>query len=210
MQNKLVSKVFEKASSEGAPKSRNGLATHIHTAMNELNLKPPTTKSIGTYHQKLEANEDYAIARVTLDSFASYLEYDDYADFIQKNSRKTVNTKRCKFLIIALLAVIGFLIYDAQRKKCMTWDGEQYVKVHCEEANAKPIDPGLLANFKKLEKDCNKDFFFNEDGSPKVWYYKRGDKDLELFSSPGIHPVKGNDLHKINDDMICKHVCDTY
>jgi len=209
MQYKLLSMVFEKASSDGAPKSINGLATHIHNAMDALGLNPPTTKSIGTYHQKMEANEDYTISRDILDGFSKYLEYDDYSDFIKRNNKNT-NTNRVRFVIILLLAVIAFLIYDATRKKCMRWDGQEYVKVHCEEVNAKPIDRGLLNDFKKLEADCRYDFFFDQDGSPKVWYYKRGDKDLELFSSPGMHPVKGNDLRKIKEDMISKHICNTY
>ena len=210
MQYKLLLMVFEKALSEGAPNTKNGLATHIHNAMDELGLKPPTTKSISTYHQKLEKNEEYAISRDILNEFSKYLEFENYGEFIQRNSKKTTNTNRFRFVIIILLAVIGFFIYDATRKKCMRWDGQQYIKVHCEEENAKPIDRGLLTNFRKLEVDCRKDFFFNTDGSPKVWYYKRGNKDLELFSSPGIHPVKGIDLRKINEDMIRKHVCEGY
>lgn len=210
MQYKLLSMVFEKSLSEGAPNTKNGLATHIHNAMDELGLKPPTPKSISTYHQKMEANEDYTISRDILNEFSKYLGDENYGDFIKRNGKKTTNTKRLLFVIFVLLAVIGFFIYDTTSKKCMRWDGQQYVKVYCEEANAKPIDPGLLANFRKLEAACQKDFFFNKDGSPKVWYYKRGDKDLELFSSPGSHPIKGNDLRRINDDMIRKHVYEDY
>jgi hypothetical protein len=196
--------------SEGAPNTTNGLATHIHNAMDEQGLKPPTSRSIGTYHQKMEANEDYSISRDILNEFAKYVEYDNYGDFIKGNSNKVTNTNRFRFVILVLLSVIGFFIYDSTRKKCMRWDGWHYIKVHCEEDNAKPIDPGLLANFRKLDADCRKDFFFNSEGDPKVWYYKIGDNNLELFSSPGIHPVKGNDLRKINEDMIRKHICETY
>ena len=89
----------------------------------------------------------------------------------------------------------------------MRWEGDRYVKAHCEEPNTMPVDIGLFNNFKKLEAQCEQTFFFNADGSPKVWYYKKGEQDLDLFSSPGVHPVLGNDLRKINADMIVKHLC---
>lgn len=202
--------VFEKALEEGAPNTKNGLATHIHNTMDEMGLNPPTSRSIGTYHQKLGTKEDYSISREILNEFCKYLEYENYGDFINANSNKSTNEYRFRYVIIVLLAIIGFFIYNTTIKKCMRWDGMQYIKVHCEEENAKPTDPGLLANFRKLEADCRKDFFFNKEGDPKVWYYKVGDNDLELYSSPGVHPVKGNDLRKINEDMIRKHICPTY
>ncbi len=131
MQYKLLSKVFDQARTEGAPNSKNGLATHIHDAMVDLNLNPPTSKSIGTYYEKLETKEDYSISRDILNEFSKYVEYENYGDFIKRNGDKTTNVNRFRFVILILLIVIGFFMYDSSRKKCMRWDGWQYIKVHC-------------------------------------------------------------------------------
>lgn len=210
MQYKLLSLVFEKALAEGAPNTKNGLATYVHDAMEAMGLKPPTAKTISTYRQKMDANENYAISREILNEFSKYMGFEDYRAFLQKNKQKVSHKKRNQFVIAVLLAILAFFIYDFSRKKCMRWNGKQYVQVHCEEENAKPIKQALLVNFRKLQADCKKDFFFKKDGSPKVWYFKRGDNDLELFSSSGAHPVKGNDLRKINEAMIRKHICEEF
>lgn len=208
MQSKLLEQVFARALEEGATDNTNALATHIHNEMDKRSLRPPTSKTIGTYHQKLEGKEEFKISRAILDSFSKYRDYNDYNDFLKKNNG--TSSKRCLYVIIILLGVIAFLVYENFRKKCMQWEGNRYVKEHCEEPNTIPLDIGLYNNFRKLEAICAKTFFFHADGSPKVWYYKRGEKDLELFSAPGVHPLKGNDLRKINVDMIRKHVCPDY
>jgi hypothetical protein len=91
----------------------------------------------------------------------------------------------------------------------MRWEGDHYIKAQCEEPGAVPKDIGLLRNFKKLEPECRTDFFFNPDGSAKVWYYKAGDKNLELFSVPGLNPVNGKTLKPITEYMIGEHLCDS-
>ncbi|MBZ0328555.1 MAG: hypothetical protein K8F54_13180 [Altibacter sp.] len=210
MQTKLLRMVFEKALHEGASNSRNGIATHISQALDHDFKFSITSKAISNYHQKLEEGETFTISKVIRNQLSKYLGYTDYKDFIKKNEEITVKKNRSRYVIILLLVIIGYFIYDSTRKKCMQWQGDRYVKVHCEEPNTIPLDIGLYNNFRKLEATCEKTFFFNADGSPKVWYYKRGDKDLELFSAPGVHPLKGNDLRKINVDMIKKHVCPDY
>ncbi|PKA82440.1 hypothetical protein ATE92_0569 [Ulvibacter sp. MAR_2010_11] len=205
IQNKLLEKLFEQALSEGAQDNPHGLATHIHNEMDKRSLKPPTPKTISTYYQKLEDKEVFTITRHTLDAFSKYLDFIDYNDFIKRNSTET--SKRCLYVIIILLGIIAFLGYENFRKKCMRWEEDRFVRAHCDEDGITKFDPGLYHNFKKLKAQCDKTFFFNTDGSPKVWYYKRGEKDLELFSSSGVHPLKRNDLRKINVEMIKKHIC---
>ena len=207
MQTKLLKLVFEKALQEGAAQSRNGMATHISQALEHDFKFSISAKAISNYHQKLEEGEDFSISKVIRNQLSKYIGYMDYKDFIKKNEEVSIKTNRSRYLIILLLVIIGFFVYDTTRKKCMRWEGDRYVKAHCEEANTMPVDIGLFNNFRKLEAQCDPTFFFNADGSPKVWYYKKGEQDLDLFSSPGVHPVLGNDLRKINEDMIVKHLC---
>lgn len=210
MQKKLLEAAFEKARGEGASNTALGLATHIYNELETKCAQPTTADSIRGYYRKLEKNEPFNISKTGKDHLAIYLGHENYKKYLDGKNTKNINAKRYQFVLLVMILVVAFLVYDANRKKCMIWENDRYVKIHCEEENAKPISPGLLANFRKLEPDCKQEFFFNPDASPKVWYYKRGDKDLEFFSTSGSHPINGRDLKKINEDMIRKHTCFTF
>ncbi|MFC7356731.1 hypothetical protein ACFQO1_03455 [Jejudonia soesokkakensis] len=208
-QDKLLEAVFKKAQSEDAPDSANGIATHIHRALETSCTQPISVDAIRGYFTKFKKEEDFNISQVAKDQFAMYVGKTDFKDFLNKDTRKVINKKRYQFLITVLILVIAFFMYDSTRKKCMIWDTNRYVKIHCEEANAKPINRMLLNNFKKLNPECSSSFFFDASGAPKVWYYKKGKGDLDLYSMPGIHPVNGKTLNDITLYMIKAHLCDS-
>ncbi len=209
MTEKLLEEVFQKARGEGAPDTALGLATHINKELEGKCQQPTTADSIRGYYRKLEHKEPFNISKTAKDHLAIYLGFKDYKDYLEDTKTTVVSTKKYQIALLLLIIVVAFFAYNATQKKCMIWDEDHFVKIHCEEANAKPIDQGLLNNFKKIEAECTEDFFFNKDNSAKVWYYKRGDKDLELFNSPGIHPVNGKTLHEITAYMINAHICQT-
>jgi len=209
MQDTLLKEAFEKALSEGAPKTGNGIATHIHDALEKLCDQPTTTDSIRGYYRRFENEEEFNISRTAKDHLAVYLGSKNYKEYLEKTGTKIVNKRRYVFVIIVLVLALVYLLYETSRKKCMIWQDDRYVKIHCEEANAKPVQPGLLQNFKKVTYECRTDFFFDAGGQPKVWYYKRGENDLELYSMPGKHPIVEKTLHAITPYMIEAHVCDS-
>jgi hypothetical protein len=209
MQKKLLEEAFEKAKGEGASDTALGLATHIYNELETKCDQPTTADSIRGYYRKLENNETFNISKTAKDHLAIYLGHEDYKSYLDGKNTKTINAKRYQFALLVLLLVVAFFVYDATRKKCMVWDETTFVKIHCEEANAKPLDQGVLMRFKKVEAECREAFFFNKDGSPKVWYHKRAKNDLELFTSPGIHPINGRTLNDITRYMIAEHICDS-
>ncbi|MFT7072866.1 hypothetical protein [Patiriisocius sp. Uisw_017] len=209
MEKKILEEAFEKARSEGAPDTALGLATHIHNELENKCSQPTTADSFRGYFRKLEKEESFNISKTTKDHLSIYLGYEDYKNYLDRKNTKTINTKRHQFAALVLLIVVVFFVYNTTRKKCMVWEENKFVKIHCEEDNAKPIDQGLLIKFKKMKAECREDFFFNEDESAKVWYYKRGKNDLELFTRPGIHPIKGVTLNAITRYMIGEHICAT-
>ncbi|WP_432411751.1 hypothetical protein [Rasiella sp. SM2506] len=207
MREQLLTDAFNKAKKNSTSSSALGLATHIYDAL-ELKCKQPTSAdAIRGYYRKWENKESFNISNTAKDHLALYLDFEDYKSYLESKNTKTINTKRYQYALLVLFLVVAFFIYDATRKKCMIWDETKFVKIHCEETNAKPIDPVLLTKFKKVEAECREDFFFDRDGSPKIWYYKQGKKNLELFTHPGIHPNNGKTLNAITGYMITEHIC---
>ncbi len=207
MQDQLLTEAFSKAKENSTSTSALGLATHIYEVL-ELKCKQPTSAdAIRGYYRKWESKESFNISNTAKDHLAIFIGFEDYKSYVASKNTKKINSKRYQYVVLVLLLVVAFFIYDATRKKCMIWDENKFVKIHCEEANAKPIDKGLLTKFKMVEKECREGFFFDQDGSPKIWYYKRGKNNLELFTHPGIHPVNGKTLNDITRYMITEHVC---
>ncbi|MAZ72334.1 MAG: hypothetical protein CMC70_04220 [Flavobacteriaceae bacterium] len=207
MQEQLLTDAFNKAKENSTASSALGLATHIYEAL-ELKFKQPTSAdAIRGYYRKWENKESFNISNTAKDHLAIYLDFEDYKSYVASKNTKKINTKRYQFMVLVLLLIVAFFIYDATRKKCMIWDETKFVKIHCEETNAKPIDKGLLTKFKKVEVECHEGFFFDKDGSPKIWYYKQGKNNLELFTYPGIHPINGKTLNDITRYMITEHMC---
>lgn len=209
MVKKLLKDAFEKAKNEGASQSANGLATHIYNCLEGSVPQPTTADSIRGYYRRLENEEDFNISQIAKDHLAIFLGFDNFRAYVIDQKRSPIQKRRYQVAIIFLLVVVGYFIYENNRKKCMIWNDFQYVKIHCDEPNAKPINIGLLKNFKKVTADCKIDFFFNEDGSARIWYHKIAKDHLELFTSPGLHPIYDKTLNDITPYMIKVHVCDS-
>ena len=97
-------------------------------------------------------------------------------------------------------------------EKCMTWADSLYVPISCNTGPRskfgtiiEPLDLKRLKNFKKVEVNAAYPFF-TEDGKPLIWYYKNKDEKIEYYTAPGLHPVNGETLRKITEDIIQKYV----
>jgi hypothetical protein len=97
----------------------------------------------------------------------------------------------------------------------MVWNGLEYVEVSfdmkkLESGELEAYNADKIRNFKKISNpDCDTEYF-NERGEKITWYYKRGKDDLEIFTSPGIHPTNGKTLDDITRHMIQQHICSQY
>lgn len=208
MQKQLLTEVFKKAKKDSSSTSALGLATHIHEALDVACKQPITTDAIRGYYGKFQNDESFNIANNSKNQLALYVGYKNYNDYVRKNSMNPVHKKRYQFVVVLLVSLVIYFVYDATRKKCMIWQENQFVRIHCEEAGAKPLDQRLLVNFRKVQSECREDFFFNRDGTPNVWYYKKGKHDLELFTMPGEHPENGKTLDDITRYMVKEHLCE--
>ncbi len=170
-------------------------------------------------------------------SLLTYLGYESYSDFENKNSiasetntRNTIekvnkqattsgilgfNKHNRIFLIsslISILLALGFLGYHYYNKqKWMEWGGTHYVDASFD---AQKLKEGNLKLYKeemilnfKKIKPDCDTEFFNGDGSVRVWYGKNNEGEYEYFSSYGIHPNTGKTLRPITTYIIEKYVC---
>jgi len=91
----------------------------------------------------------------------------------------------------------------------MTWRKTHFEKVACAtkfDSKIVLLDPVRLNTFKKVEVSMATQFFSEETNKPLIWYYKNKDEEIEYFTAPGLHPVNGETLRKITEDIIQKYV----
>lgn len=205
MQEELIKAVRLKALDQGATNSKLGIAKHVSSKI-DISI---SEKTFTNYLKSLEEGNEVAISKEIRDSLARYLTFESYFTFKKSLHKGKSIERKYVYIIFVLIAFLIATIVFFNQKKCMIWQGNQYVKIHCEEANAKPIDQRLLVNFRKVEPSCKEGFFFNEDNTPRVWYYKKGKNDLELYSMPGEHPINGKTLDNITEYMVTTHLCDS-
>ena len=203
MGRELIKAVRLKALAQGASNSKNGIATQV-SEMADISI---SEKTIANYLRDLEDGNDISMSKEIRESLSRYLGYENYKSFLNTVKKDKSNERPYIIVIIILFVVLILVLVLNSRKECMIWKVNQYEKIDCEEAKAKPIDLKLLKEFRKVEPECHWDFFFDENGSPKVWYFKKGKNDLELFTRPGTHPVNGKTLNEITEYMIREHLC---
>jgi hypothetical protein len=115
------------------------------------------------------------------------------------------------FAIVLSLFFMGYTVKDVffPKNECMKWEGDHYEAVDCKneklgigQLNAIiPIDENIM-KLKKLDSKDKLDFFKND--APVIWYSKH-DGVVELFNSPGFHPLTGKPLKPITRYIIGKY-----
>lgn len=127
----------------------------------------------------------------------------------------TINERSAKFLwAIGGATVLILLIWVMTEhfftpKNCMIWTSDHYEAIDCN-TTAKSgkiiaLDEKLLLEFKQLPISSSL-VFFDESGQPIVWYSKSPERNIELFNSPGKHPVTGETLKKITPNIISTYI----
>ncbi|AXG70026.1 hypothetical protein KORDIASMS9_02255 [Kordia sp. SMS9] len=231
MKEKLFQEAFKKAERQSGKTTKNGVAVHLEKVFSvELNF--PTSKITFSryYEQFIEESTDQAMSPNTelLNNLARYLGFQNYEDFVtnilaHNNSSESIDSakendvmrflkKHSWLIIIILLTIITVLvIMQLNKQRWMIWDGTHYIEVSF---NLKKYDLGELKlynkdrinNLKKIEADCQTEYK-KLDGTPNVWYGKNQKKELEYFTSLGLHPETGKSLKPLSDHMFYKYVC---
>lgn len=204
----LLEEVFTKAMDEGAPESANGIASHIHESLQEkIKGQPIGIDSLRSFYTRWRNGEPLSMSKASKNDLAVYLGDKNYRAYTERKKTKQINNRRYIYAMGVMVFVIGFLLFDKFRDKCMIWVEDRYEKCSCTQEGSQEVDPIKLKKFRKLTVECSSEFFFDEKGQAKVYYYKKGDKDLELFNMLTLHPVNEDALKKITWHMIREHLC---
>lgn len=224
MKEKLFQEAFKKAENQSGKTTKNGIASHLENVfMMQLNFQTSKMTFSRYYEQFIEesAEKEMNPNIGLLDKLAEYIGYKSYEDFvthfeksdIPKHDSFIVFVKKNKwFIILILLTIITIvIIFRLNKQRWMIWDGTYYVEVPFD---LKKYDFGQLKlykedrikNFRKIEADCKTEYE-NPDGTPKVWYGKNQKKELEYFTSQGLHPETGKPLKHLTKYMYEKYIC---
>lgn len=161
------------------------------------------------------------------EALCKFLEYDNYADYIDKNSLPSkemlienkpvffVKKHKVKFIIGSAFVVILVIFFlSAKKQRWMVWNKDHYEEVIFDTkkysiGQLKLYKEERILFFKKLEATCEVEYF-DKSGKPKIWYGKNSKKELEIFTSYGLHPETGKTLKPISKYMIKKYFCNDY
>lgn len=236
MHKKLIVKAFEKAKKEeekktGIVASKNRLSEIISEVLWNDYKCVFGDKSLRVLYDKAK-NSDGEVVEIkqlkVVDSLCKYVGYEDYIDFVNKNSdlKTSVELSRDKngvdkiinlmnknkvSLILGILLIVVFFIFSKKQQRWMIWENNQYIEVEFDKEKynldeLKMYDEESIATFKKVEPSCDI-AFFDKEGNVKIWYGKNLKGELEIFTTLGLHPETGKTLKPISKYMIKKYIC---
>ncbi|WP_394747099.1 hypothetical protein [Spongiimicrobium salis] len=226
MSIKVLMLAFEKAGREIGSKKKTHRAQHLSDILLEnynytINERTLRDYYSGYINGTIGLQND--LKSKLLVCLCKYLEYKDYADFLNQNQTDTPpkepkKKKRKWILTISISIVFGASILIPSifengpvlnTISCMTWVKTHYEEISCAtkySANVEPLDPIKLTNFRKVEVTMATDFFSEETNKPLIWYYKNKNGEIEYFTAPGLHPINGKTLKAITDHIINTYV----
>lgn len=227
MKKKLFQKVFDKAGIQSGNSTKHGLSAHLERFFSD-SLKFSTNRLtfVRYYEKYIEGKEiSYNPKTDLLNRASEYIGYENYEDFVRKNTVEVIQKKKkdnvrhtwfYKNKIAILLSIVTLCIvaatYSTKDKRWMTWKKDHYVEVEfdLEKYNfdqLKIYKEEQIKHFKKVNSPNCSTQFFTERGKVKVWYWKKNDKKIELFTHFGLHPTTGKTLKPITKYMIQKYIC---
>lgn len=160
-------------------------------------------------------------------AMCNYLGYESFADFKKANGIdegganednadkvgviKFLNHHRISLIVGSLIIIVMLSIYYANKQRWMVWENDRYIEVSFDPerynlSQLKLYNESRIETFRKVTVNCKTEFF-DTGGTVKIWYGKNAKKELEFFTSLGLHPETGKSLKPITDYMIEKYVC---
>ena len=173
-------------------------------------LKPDTTKYLCKY-LGFECYEEFILHHeetMVIDGRSKSNGSESGRDNEKRSEAKLSYKKNILLISSLLLIIIIYFGFNREQNYCMTWLGDQYVKVECPSrlnSKIKTLDTLLLNNFKKVALNPEKMTFFDDKGKTLFWYDKTSGK-VEFFTMPGTHPINGKKLKPITQTIVRKYV----
>lgn len=240
MKKKLFQEVFKKAENQCGNNTKHGLSSHLERVFSD-DLKFSVSKiTFIRYYEKYienDSNNPNNPSSDLLNKISEYLGYNNYEDFVSKNSQQNVKENitiylgedskklsvfktfiqknRVSIISVGSLLLIGFIVFNSiNQQRWMVWETDHYeeVKFDAKKYNLgqlKLYDEERINDLKKITPDCDT-HFFGSNGEVKVWYGKNINKELEYFTAFGLHPETGKTLAPITVYMIRKYICKEY
>lgn len=221
MYSQLILDAFEKVKSKEGITVKINITKFLSDYIDENTESVFGERSLRIKYKKAKEGNEISLKKHVADGLSMYLGFDNYHDYYRshnkgdfKLSSKAIN-KNSKALIVGgvlvILIIVGVVFLNSDSNRWMVWKNDRYVEV---EFDAKKYNLNQLKiyksdrieNFRQVELNCDSDFF-NEDGSVRYWYGKNKNKEINFFSSLGLHPVTGKTLKPITKYIIKKYVC---
>lgn len=235
MHQQLIIKTFKKVKDEeekatGIRPSDTGAAKQLSDYILETQKTPFGERRLADYYRmsKKEDNGEVIVKHPkVVQAMCTYLGFESFKDFKKAHGITTsevssnirVKNKMISFLkknkisltVSGTIIIIMLLIYSVNKQRWMIWEDVKYIEVGFDPekynlGQLKLYDEDRIKNFKKVTVNCDTEFF-DASGKVKIWYGKNVKKELEFFTSLGLHPETGKTLDPITDYMIKKYVC---
>ncbi len=186
------------------------------------------------FNAALQGEEIELKQKAVRNGLAKYLGYEDYRDFLIRNSDtkkdpqnlKPVDSRdkgkayfvaqflkrnRTTLLIIVGCGIAFLILNSINKEKWMVWEKNHFVETdfdphQMEKGQILLFNENQIAHFRKIQPNCETKFFDSE-GNPQLWYGKNQKGELEYFTDLGKHPETGKTLKPITRYMIDKYIC---
>lgn len=221
MHSQLILDAFEKVKSKEGITVKTNIAKFLSDYIDENTESVFGERSLRIQHNKANEGNEILLKEYVADGLSMYLGFDNYNDYYRSHNKgdfklasKAIN-KNFKTLIVggvlAILIIVGVVFLNSDSNRWMVWENDRYVEVKFDAKKynlnqLKIYKSDRIENFRQVELNCDSDFF-NEDGSVRYWYGKNKNKEINFFSSLGLHPLTGKTLKPITNYIINKYVC---
>ena len=188
------------------------------------------------FNQAIDLNTEKTDINISqlevVNGLCNYLEFKNYEDFKNslygtESSKKTpsiltipkgnpinILIKNKKITITLSILLLSFFIIKESlvEQRWMVWQQDHYIEVPLDlkkysSNQLKEYSLELLKSFKKINSpDCDTEFY-TKNGKIKVWYWKKNNEEIELYTASGLHPTNGKTLKPITRHMIRNYIC---
>lgn len=225
MHRKLLLNAFEKVKKEQGLIKKTHVSKFLSDYIFQDSRQQYGEKILRVNFNKAIKNnyEEISLKPFAAESLKNYLGVNNYNNIeieSKTESHKNIKNllikhkKKVVSLSIILVCIIIFATSKFKNEKWMVWNIDHYEET---EFDTKVFQSNLLKiykedrieSFKMITPNCST-IYFSKTGNVKLWYGKNKNKELNYFTSYGLHPETGKTLKPITKYMIKKYICDSY